>query len=236
MNVAVRIWNTAVPSERGTISCLVRWNGNYALLSVAHVLAPTCLGISPAARPIVECGMRGAPIGVLRNWDLAVNSSGMPHNFSCDAAVASIDEETAAELVRSWNYLPSGIRSAPLDRVEQLRFIGAGSETTHVTILQDGQARADFRYSVYALGQGIALRGVDVSLRGLIQTDRRGDARGGDSGALLRDSDEQAIGILVGVDHHRSYCYFSPIAPILAKFDAQLVTRKDPLASQIRRS
>lgn len=234
MAAAVKIWNKAVPNETGTISCLVKWNGEYAVLGVAHVLTPACLGISPATRPIVECGVHGSSeIGMLRNWDVPVNSAGRPQGFSRDAAVATIGAGAAAKLVRQQGFLPSAIRSTPVASGERLYFTGAASVQTHATLLQDHDAQADFGYFVYELGQSIPSRTIGVSLSGLIQTDRGGAVRGGDSGSLLRDGAGRAIGILVGVDALGSYCYFSPLQRILDEFNASLVTDSDPLAQQL---
>jgi len=231
----IRIWNQAVPGEFGTLSCLVKWKERYAVLSVAHVLTPTCLGVSPDSRPIVECSVNGsARIGMVRNWDMAVSSAGMPLGFSRDAAMATIGDDTAAILVREHNFLPTATRRVPHSPDETLYFTGVASAMPHATVVQDYDARADFAYKVYELGQTGASRTVDVSLRGLIQTERRSEVIGGDSGSLLRDAQDRAIGILVGVDLKRSYCYFSPLDDILDEFKASLVTRSDPLARHLR--
>lgn len=226
----VKIWNRALPGDFGTISCLVKWQDQYAVLGSAHVLTPTCLGTSPATRPIVECGVGPvSEIGMVRNWDLAVSNSGTPQAFSLDAAVATIDHVTAAKLVRQQDFLPSGIRTTPLTADEPLFFTGAASVAPHTTVFHDDDAQADFGYHVYELGQTIPTRTVEVTLRRLIQTDIRDVVPGGDSGSLLRDGRGRAIGILVGVDRQQTYCYFSPLPPILAEFRAALVTQGDPL-------
>lgn len=231
----IKIWNRAVPEEFGTLSCLVKWNERYAVLSVAHVLTPTCLGVSPGSRPVVECGVNGAAeIGRVYNWDVAVNSAGQPLGFSRDAAMATIDDDTAAMLVREQNFLPTATRSVPHSPSETLYFSGVASAMPHTTVVQDYDARADFAYKVYELGQAGASRTVAVSLHGLIQTDRRSAVIGGDSGSLLRDAQDRAIGILLGVDLKRSYCYFSPLDDILDEFKVSLVTRSDPLARHLR--
>lgn len=233
---AVKIWNKAVPAEAGTVSCLVKWKNQYAVLGVAHVLTPTCLGVSPSSRPIVEWSVSGSSeIGMIRNWDLPVSSSGWPQGFSCDAAVATIDDDAATKLVRQQSFLPSAMRTTPISSGEQLYFTGAMSAVTHSTRLQDEDAQADFGYFVYELGHAIPSRTVDVSLRGLIQTDRGGAVRAGDSGCLLRDGAGRAIGILVGVDRLGSYCYFSPLQRILDGFNATLVTDGDPLSKELGR-
>ncbi|TQK04990.1 hypothetical protein [Herbaspirillum sp. SJZ107] len=230
----IKIWNRAVPNMVGTVSCLVRWRNQYAVLGVAHVLTPTCLGTSPSARPIVECGVSPvSEIGVIGNWNLAVSNNGMPRDSSTDAAVATIDSDTAAKLVRQQDFLPSGIRRTPLTADEPLFFTGAASGTSHTTVLHDANAQAPFGYFVYELGKVRPARTVNVMLHGLIQTDRRNAVRG-DSGSLLRDERGQAIGILVGMDRDETYCYFSPLGPILGDFAAELVTQDDPLSKQMR--
>ena len=228
---AIRVRNLAVPGDFGTLSCLVHRNGEYAVLCVAHVLAPPLLGVDPSMQPVVECDVGQSPeVGLLRNWDMPVSSSGVPYGASLDAAVAGISVRTAQLLGNVLDFLPSALRTAPLALTETVHFTGASSGMRHTTVVHDTDAQADVSYFVYELGRGTAMTSVDVPLRGLIQTDVTTEVIGGDSGSLLRDGDERAVGILVGTDVVRKYCYFSPLDKILHEFNATLCTAGRPIA------
>ncbi|WP_157201711.1 hypothetical protein [Massilia sp. Root335] len=228
---AVRIRNLAVPDDFGTLSCLVHRNGEYAVLCVAHVLAPPLLGVDPSMQPVVACDVgQSSEVGLLRNWDMPVSSSGVPYGPSLDAAVAGVSVRTAQLLGNLPDFLPSALRTAPLALQETVHFTGASSGMRHTTVVHDTDARTDVSYFLYDLGRGAAMTSVDVSLRGLIQTDLTTQVIGGDSGSLLRDGDDRAVGILVGTDIVRNYCYFSPLDKILHEFNATLWPAGRPIA------
>jgi hypothetical protein len=221
---AIRVRNLAVPGDFGTLSCLVRWNGEYAVLGVAHVLAPPLLGVDPSMQPVVECDVGpSSEVGLLRNWDMPVSSSGIPYGASRDAAIAAVSPRTAGLLMKNAVLFPAELRTTPLAEQEQVHFTGASSGLTHRTVVQNADAQAEINYFVYELGRSVATTTVDVPLRGLIQTDLTTDVIGGDSGSLLRDGANRAVGILVGTDIVGRHCYFSPLDKILREFDATLV-------------
>jgi hypothetical protein len=227
---AIKVRNLAVPGDSGTLSCLVRANGEYAMLCVAHVLAPPLLGVDPSMQPVVECDVgTSSEVGLLRNWDMPVSSRGVPDGESRDAAIAAVSLRTAQLLGNQQGFRPSALRTAPLALKETVHFTGAFSGITHTTIVHDTDAHPELNYFVYELGRDVATTSVTVLLRGLIQTDLTTEVIGGDSGSLLRDDDNRAIGILVGTDIVGKYCYFSPLDKILSELRATLVPAGVPI-------
>lgn len=227
---AIKVRNLAVPGDAGTLSCLVRWNGEYAMLCVAHVLAPPLLGVDPSRQPVVECDIGASwEVGLLRNWDMPVSSSGIPYGSSRDAAIAAVSLRTAQMLADHQDFRPSALRAAPPALQETVHFTGASSGMTHTTVVQHIDADVELGYYLYELGRSVATRTVYVPLRGLIQTALPVAAISGDSGSLLRDDNNQAIGILVGMDRVHGRCYFSPLDQILREFDATLVPAGSPI-------
>lgn len=220
----VKTWNAAESAEAyGTVGCIVRYNGSLAMLTAGHVLCPVWEGLSPGAHRDIRIGPAGSTVGAtLSHWRMPVTRHGYPMDETTDVALAVLDEKGADTVLRSIE-LPSGVRTLRRNG-EKVYFHGATSGRLYQTVVHDIAAEVQMRYQVYARYGSPSFRTVEAKLSGMIQTDANMPVLGGDSGCLLFDADGNALGLLVGTDPTNTYPYFTHLAPLLAFFNAELVT------------
>lgn len=224
---AVKTWNSAMPRDHyGSAGCLVRWSDKVGLLSASHVLSPVWRGLSVGAnRRISILPDKKIANGELAKWDVPITSDGLPIPASRDAAFATVDEDTEAELIATLG-LPAGVRVAQ-QYGQRAFFFGARSGVLKKTIIHDLAGSVTMRMMLHNNDQASSYTSVYAPLSGLIQTDAQDPVLPGDSGCLLFDSDGYALGLLVGTDPTNTYPYFTHLQPILNQFGATLITTED---------
>src|ERR1051326_7625262 len=199
-----------VSGMRGTLGCFVRVNGNVCVLSANHVLALE--NQAPTGSNIVQ-PVNGAlavqTIGTLLDFESLTHDGNL-----FDGAIASVDLDSSDFDVRLFNGKHiSSARTSPLNQGDRVSKFGQASEETsgrifastvsNVVIQMDsGQYGFDQQIEVVPDGDG------PFSIRG-------------DSGSLVYDDNDQAVGIVIG-GNGTDRTYVSPIGALLTRFHAHL--------------
>lgn len=194
---------------RGTIGCVLRKDGERRfLLSANHVIAQE--DRAELGTPIVQ-PVSGAEdvrrIGVLADKQpLAATGNLM------DAAIARFTVDDF--IVPQFNGKSiAAMRTAELKTGDRVFKFGQTTFETTATVLSPviSNIKLDMRFGSYRFDEQIEIHSAAGSPF----------ADGGDSGALVYDEDDRAVGIVIGGDG-LTRTYVTPIRRILARFTAQL--------------
>ena len=172
----------------GTAACRVRWRGHPGsyVLSNAHVLAMTGLRAPTEGDPIIHPSFArggdqsGVTIAKLANWTRFSGGSDFPN--VADAAVARLVNDRLPGVPQ-----PSGINTRLFEQMP-VRFFGAASGRLRTGTIQTTGVCRELRY-----------RDPDGTTRaygfcGLVDCTTGADD--GDSGSIVLDSDNLAVGLL----------------------------------------
>ncbi len=218
-----QIWNSARGTDDfGSVGCLARVAGQEAVLSASHVLCPVWRDVVPGSlHRLTVLGDLFAD-GDLVNWSSPLGPDGAAYASGLDVAIGTLASGSHASLIGSQG-LPADV-GVPR-KGASVRFNGARTGSWRSTRIDDVGVDAPI---VCTLIEGEArVSALPVTLGGMIRCLDGTLSKDGDSGCLLVDEHDLALGLLVGHDVAMQYLYFAPLATALQRFGAQLLTRQN---------
>ncbi|MEQ8584606.1 MAG: hypothetical protein RLO01_05715 [Thalassobaculaceae bacterium] len=200
--------------QSGSVGCMVEeLCGTKYLLTCNHVIARLDQGIRGAdavwAPGRHHGGANSSKIGILRDYE-PIRFGGLSVNC-IDAAIAEPDDlnDTTPEIRHIGRV--NGHRGFDLNPIVVQK---TGPETDHTT----GTALYEANFMCDYPGHGSALFHDQIGIFG----DTEPFARQGDSGSLVVDLDNRAVGMIAFVAEDTDFSLANPIEPILARFGVEL--------------
>lgn len=193
----------------GTLGCILRRGNDLLLLSANHVLAQANLaGIGDSIVQPTATAADHREIATLTEYERLE-----PTGNLMDAAIATLTVTDVSERLFNGKRI-ANVRTAPLmagDRV--FKFGQATGERSGVVKLSTA--------SNVPLRIGAPTFTFDSQIEIEVAPGSEPFSCGGDSGALVYDEDDLAVGIVIGGNCARQ-SYVTPIAPLLTRFKAVL--------------
>lgn len=220
----VRVWNATVPSGAsnfGTLTCVGVSRADasrFFALGASHVMAPVADPASSLAPSLAHSIAYRLPsdtsdreLGKLLNWSpLYPISTGFANEV--DAAIVEVDRTTAQLIVAQ---LPTFVAAASPVQGDSYSFAGvttpagtgsfAGPPAPVVVNCRNAQNEFE-----------------ELQMTGLIAG--TGDAEAGDSGSLVINSRQEAVGMMLAAGFKRNSCYVGPLSKALDYFQLSPVT------------
>ncbi len=197
----------------GTLGCLVKDAvGSTYILSCAHVMAASGngrLGDSVWQPGPADGGRDFNRIGALSAFQPLEFGGAVPNHI--DAALASPDNLGDVRAGIRGSTLDGWTGDAQLDA--QVRKVGWATGTTEGIVFMK-KLSANFRIQ---LGTDVRVA-LFENLLGIAPTQGREFARQGDSGAVVIDKTDAAVGMVIGVAPEENTSYATLIEPVLAHF------------------
>jgi hypothetical protein len=221
---AIRVWNEASPisvANYGTLTCVARSLDDpacYYAMGASHVLAPLAdddSSLVASTRNVIACQLPSESqkrvLGTLLNWSpLYARSTGFAN--AVDAAIVTIDRATAQQLLAQ---MAPYVALGDATDSAHLAFLGAATPAGEGTV--NGRPT-----SMPVLCQSAHGDYEELMMSGVIPA--AGIAGPGDSGSLLCNDAQEAVGMLLSVGVGEQSCYFGSLREALGYFRLQLVT------------
>ncbi|MCP5182868.1 MAG: cell wall hydrolase [Pseudomonadales bacterium] len=130
-----------------------------------------------------------------------------------DAALVRINPGTDVANFTRGGYPIQGVRTTPLRQGELLKSYGFGSKQQRTGLVTNPLATVTIAYKAFG----------ELQVSGVIKTSRM--SQPGDSGSIAIDSDNLAVGMIIGGDTNSSYGWTAlvPIPQLLEHFNVRLV-------------
>jgi N-acetylmuramoyl-L-alanine amidase len=220
----IRVWNATIPSgpaNFGTLTCVgvSRLDrSRYFALGASHVMAPladTGSSLVPSLSHTIVCRLPSETsdreLGKLLNWSpLYARATGFANEV--DAAIVEVDSATAQRIIAD---LPPFARAGSAAEGDSYSFVGvataagAGSVAgpPGPLVMTCRNAHNEFE---------------ELQMSGLLPG--TGNAEAGDSGALVINNRQEAVGVMLAAGFARNTCYLGDLSVALDYFGLDLVT------------
>jgi hypothetical protein len=197
-----------VAGRRGTIGCLLRRGTDLLLLSANHVLA-----LENRAHPGDEIVQPAAGVANRRTVAMFDDFQRLEQvgSNSMDAATALVTTADLTATIFNGKRVRQ-VRTSPLVQGDLVFKFGQSTEETtgSISAATISNIKLEMDFGDYVFDDHIEVRSGAVPFSGH-----------GDSGALVYDENDLAVGIVIGGDG-ATRSYVTPIARLLARFDAIL--------------
>jgi len=192
---------------RGTLGCILRRGGDLLLLSANHVLArENRASVGDLIVQPVAVVARRRNVATLLEFEPLVASGNL-----MDAAVARVTVEDLSPVLFNGKRI-AAVRTAPLIKGDRLIKFGESTEERTGSVLSAASnVTLEMRFGDYAFDNQIEVESTDKAF-----------SCSGDSGALVYDENDLAVGIVIGGNCFNR-TYVTPIARLLARFHAELM-------------